>query len=317
MIFRARFLLVGFIAAFYNSPIVSATVLNDVVAVVATAPITSIDLEEEIARLKKLKTKSKDKRALESQALDSLIGRALIDVIAQEESVTISPERVQNAIRKEMDMRGVLREAEFQKMVKRETGMDFETYKDELAQQIKTQQVMQLRVSVPNPTPSQVEEWYRHNKARLGKKYTFRMIYIPVAGNELKVSQQMKAARAMGASSSSGFAKAATKYSHHSSASRGGLIVDMRLDQVAQIDPILAGALNGTPKGATSQVFVGSNGGYYCVRVENTRAIGLDEVYDNVRAILYNQNEKIEYARWLKDQRKRVAVTIYLKSYKE
>jgi putative peptidyl-prolyl cis-trans isomerase len=251
-----------FILAFsIASPAFAATVLNDVIAVVANAPVTSIDLVQELDRLKKRKAPAKDKRGPKSQAVDNLIGRAIIDVIAREESVTISPERIKNAIKKEMDMRGILREEDFKKVIKRDTGMEFDDYKDELSRQLKTQQVMQLRVSVPNPTPSQVEEWYRQNKNRVGKKYTFRMIYIPVAGNELKVSNQMKAARAMGASSSAGFAGAAAKYSAHASKGRGGLMVDMRLDQVAQIDPILAGAINGTPMGTTSQIFVGSNGG--------------------------------------------------------
>ena len=186
-----------FILAFsIASPAFAATVLNDVIAVVANAPVTSIDLAQELDRLKKRKAPAKDKRGPKSQAVDNLIGRAIIDVIAREESVTISPERIKNAIKKEMDMRGILREEDFKKVIKRDTGMEFDDYKDELSRQLKTQQVMQLRVSVPNPTPSQVEEWYRQNKNRVGKKYTFRMIYIPVAGNELKVSNQMKAARA-------------------------------------------------------------------------------------------------------------------------
>lgn len=303
-------------AALSQSHLFSA-VLVDVIAVVANAPVTSLDLAHEIERMQKRKGFKKEKRGISSQALDTLIGRAIIDVIAREESVTISPERIKNSIKKEMDMRGILREEEFKRVIKRDTGLDFEDYKEEMTRQLKTQQVMQLRVSVPNPTPSQVEEWYRQNRTKVGKKYNFRMIYIPVHGNELQVSNNMKAARAMAGTSSAGFASAAAKYSSHPSRGRGGLLVDMRLDQVAQIDPILAGAVNGTPQGTVSQTFVGANGGYYTIRVESSRAIGLEEVYDNVRAILYSQNEQIEYGRWLKEQRKKVAVTIYLKEYQE
>lgn len=313
-----RISIILFLAAslglFYPS---AAAVLNDVVAVVANVPVTTIDIAQEVDRMQKRRNFKREKKNLQSQALDTLIGRAIIDVIAREESVTISPERIKNAIKKEMDGRGILKEEEFKRIVKRDTGIEYEEYREELARQLKTQQVMQLRVSVPNPTPSQVEEWYRQNKGKVGKKYTFRMIYIPVAGNELQVSANMKAARGMGASSSAGFVNAVGKYSQHASKARGGLMVDMRLDQVAQIDPILAGAVNGTPLGTTSQVFVGSTGGYYCIRVESARAIGLEEVYDNVRAILYSQNEQIEYGRWLKEQRKKVSVTIYMKDYQE
>lgn len=295
----------------------SGAVLVDVVAVVANAPVTTLDLASEVERMQKRKGFKKEKRGVQSQALDTLIGRAIIDTIAREESVTISPERIKNQLKKEMDMRGILREDEYKKLIKRDTGLDFEDYKDEMARQLKTQQVMQLRVSVPNPTPSQVEEWYRQNKTKVGKKYNFRMIFIPVRGNELQVNNNMKAARAMAGNSGAGFASAAAKYSQHSSRGRGGLLVDMRLDQVAQIDPILAGAVNGTPQGTVSQTFVGANGGYYCVRVESSRAIGLDEVYDNVRSILYSQNEQLEYGRWLKEQRKKISVNIYLKDYQE
>ena len=305
------------VAAVLSLSPVTGAVLVDVVAVVANAPVTSVDLSNEIERMQKRRGFKKEKRGIASQALDALIGRAIIDVIAREESVTISPERIKNQVKKEMDMRGILREEEYKKIIKRDTGLDFEDYKEEMARQLKTQQVMQLRVSVPNPTPSQVEEWYRQNKSKVGKKYNFRMIYIPVHGNEMQVSNNMKAARAMAGSTAAGFASAAAKYSQHPSRNRGGLLVDQRLDQVAQMDPIVAGAVNGTPQGQVSQVFVGANGGYYCVRVESSRAIGLDEVYDNVRAILYSQNEQLEYGRWLKEQRKKIAVTIYIKDYQE
>jgi len=313
--FGAMFM--AFVFAVHSS-IHAATVLNDTAALVANTPVTTVDITHEVDRMQRRRNFKRDaKKNLTSQALDLLIGQAIIDTIAREESVTISPERIKNALRKEMDQRGILKEDDFKKVVKRDTGMDYEDYKDELSRQLKTQQVMQLRVSVPNPTASQIDEWYKQNKGRVGKKYTFRLIYIPVAGNELAVSAQMKQARALGASSSAGFANAVAKYSQHASKGRGGLMIDMRLDQVAQIDPILAGAVNGTALGTTSQVFVGSTGGYYCIRVEGARAIALDEVYDNVRAILYSQNEQVEYGRWLKEQRKKVAVTIYVKDYQE
>ena len=293
-----------------------ATVVNEVVAVVANAPITQIDLIQETQKFLKRTNAKKDKRNVQSQVLDILISRAIIDVIAAEESVTIANERLENAIKKEMNNRGILREADFKKMIKRDMGIEFEEYKIELARQLKTQQVVQLRVSVPNPSPSAIEEWYNQNKGKIGKKYTFRMIAIS-GGNELEVSKKMTQARNEGKNSSAAFAKAAAKYSVHASKARGGLMTDMRLDQVAQIDPILAGAVNGSPMHQASQVFVGEGGVYYCIRVESFRAIGLEEVYDNVRAILYSQNEQIEYANWLKKQRKHIAVTIYMKDYQE
>ncbi len=295
----------------------SAEVLNEVIAVIGNEPVTLIDLNNEIKLYKTRKNVKQDKRNIESQVLDLLISRAIVDIIAAEESITVPPERIDSTIQREMDMRGIANLEEYKKKVEKELGISFEDYKKEMARQLKTQQVIQLRVSVPNPTPAQIDEWYKLNKNKLGKKYLFRMVAIPYkSSNEAQVSKIMSQAHAEARKSKDGIASAAAKYSQHVSKSRGGLMGPYRLDEIARMDPILAGAVNNTPVGQLSQVFVGQ-GYYYLIKVENAKDIPVDEVYDQIRALLQGQNEQMAFADWVREQRRRVSVTIFLKNYQE
>ncbi|MCB1147189.1 MAG: peptidyl-prolyl cis-trans isomerase, partial [Leptospiraceae bacterium] len=158
----------------------------------------------------------------------------------------------------------------------------------------------------------QVQEWYKSNKDKLGKKIVFRMIQKTYnSSNELQVSRDMKNALA---EAYRNFAAAAQKYSDHSSASRGGLVGPLRLDEVARMDPLLAGAVNNLRTGQVSQVFVGQ-GGYYIVKVENQQTIAIDEVYDQIRGLLMAQNEQAAFAEWIKEQKRRVAVKVFWDGY--
>ncbi|MCS6984337.1 MAG: SurA N-terminal domain-containing protein [Leptospiraceae bacterium] len=301
-----------------STPLAAWEILNEVVAVVGNEPITYIDLQNEMKNFKARKfTKKEDQRNLESQVLDLLIGRQIVELVAQEESITVSPERVEQMLQKEMEIRQVSSKEELRKLIEKETGLSFEDYKKELARQIKTQQVIQLRVTVPNPTSNQIEEWYRLNKNKLGKKYIFRMVAMPFRrDNELQVSKLMSQAHSEVRKKKNSFAQVAAKYSQHPSKNRGGLMGPYRLDEIARMDTVLAAAVNNTPVGQLSQVFVG-NGYYYFIQVEATKDISLDEIYEQVRSLLYSQNEQLAFLDWVQKERKRVAVTIYLKQYQE
>lgn len=295
----------------------SQEVLNRVIAVVGNRPITLIDLERQKEILKKRRDVKKDKRNLESQVIDLLISREIVNLVAYEESITVPPERVEGALEKEMQSRGYDDLDKYKRKIKRETGLSWRQYRAELRRQLQTQQVIQLRVSVPNPSPAQVREWYNVNKAKLGEKYLVRVVQMKFNRNdpkdELRVSRAMKKARSLARRN---FAAAAEKYSDHPSKSRGGLLGWRRLDQIARTDPILAGAVQRTREGRVSQVFVGRSG-YYIVKVEEKSNIPVEEVYEQIRALLYRRNEQEAFHRWVQEQRTRISVKIYYDDYEE
>ncbi len=293
--------------------------LNQIVAIVRNEPITEMDLQEAMGLYKKRKgvTITKD-RNIESQVLDLLISRTIVDSIASEESISISTQLVDNAIKREMEGRDVKTEEEFEKILKRDAGLSLGEYRNELARQLRTQQVVQLRVPVESPTPSEIEEWYKLNKTKLGKKYTFRIIqkrFNPSdTKDELLVSKLMKTLSGQAGKTDASFAKTASENSDHPSKGRGGLIGPLRLDQVAQFDPMVAGVVQNTPVNRISQVFVG-NGSYYMVRVSDARDIDIDEVYEMIHSILYGQKQEGAFNRWIDSVREEESVTIFLENY--
>lgn len=295
-------------------------VLNSIVAVVGNKPITRIDLDEAVTEFKSRKgVKKTSGRNEESQVLDLLISRAIVDIVAREESISISDLRVNDAIERDMEMRGFKSEDAYDRVIRRETGLSLEDYRKELRHQLKTQQVVNLKVTVENPTPSQVEEWYRINKSKIGKKYLFRIIQMKYStGNtqqELQVSKKMKTAQAQARRSEQAFIEAVKNYSDHPSKnSRGGLIGPLRLDEIAQFDPTVAGMVQNTQPGRVSPVFVG-RGAYYTIRVQDARDIGIEEIYDMIHSILYRENQEMAFQRWVAQQRRRESVTVFLGNY--
>ena len=142
----------------------SVKTIGRVVAVVGNVPITDIDLQNEIDFFKRRVGVKKDHRNIESQVLDLLISRAIVDFVALQESITVSPQRVNDALEREIKVRDLASTPELCQRVEREVKISCSEYKSELRRQLKTQQVVQLRVNVPNPTPSQIEEWFKLNK---------------------------------------------------------------------------------------------------------------------------------------------------------
>ena len=292
--------------------------IANVVAVVGNIPITNFDLANETAALKKRRGWRKDKRDIKSQVLDLLISRAIVDFIAQQESVTVSQERVENHIKKEMGRMGIKNEKTYWNLIYQRTRLRPGDYKRETKRRLKTQQVVQLRVSVPNPTPSQIQEYYKiRGKREFPPKVLVRMVRMRYKkGNtkdEYRVSKLCRSAHAMARRN---FAGAAKKYSDDGSKGRGGLLGWQHLHELAGIDPILAGAVNNTRTGTMTQRFNG-DGACYFAKVESRKAVPIDDVYEIVRAKLYAQNEEAAFAQWVKQQRKRVSVNVFLDKYQE
>lgn len=296
----------------------SADTIGNVLAVVGNIPITDIDLAEEVDFFRKRKGIKKDKRNIDSQVLDLLISRAVVDFIAFQESISISKERVDNHIAKQMEQSNVTSEAQFARIIKQQYNLTMPEFKRETRRRLKTQQVVQLRVSVPNPTPSQIREWYRlRGKKVFGNKYLVRIIRVKFRNGDTKDElRASKIARQAYSMARRNFAAAAKKYSDHYSSKRGGLLGWQRLDEVVKIDPLVAGATQNIRPGRVSTRFR-SNGAYYIVKVDASKPLDLDEVYDFIRARLYAENEEAAFAQWVQEQRQRISVEIHMKDYQE
>ena len=85
--------------------------INDIVAIVGETPITALDLQQE---KKNFKPSKKENRNTESQVLDSLINRALIDSVLKEEVISIPESQVDEIIKNTMLDNGIKDEKAFE-----------------------------------------------------------------------------------------------------------------------------------------------------------------------------------------------------------
>ncbi|MDH5716128.1 MAG: peptidylprolyl isomerase [Spirochaetia bacterium] len=291
--------------------------LNEIVAVISSKPVTRLDLVKEINYLKKQKGGLIKGRNIESQALDKLIEREIINVIADAESIRISPDRIDEIIENDMTRSGISDEKTFEKMLKKEIGISLSEYRIEKARQMKTQQVVQLRVTVPNPSSSQIADWYKKNKQKIGNKMLLRIIIKSFKKgdmqDELRVSKELNKARGEAVKN---FEETAAKVSEHASKKNGGLLGWVTLSELAALDEALANIVYQTKQGQVSTVSVGKLG-YFIVKVEKTKPIELEDVYEQIRAKLYFENQQAAFSDWIKEERKNIAVKIYMQDYQE
>lgn len=309
-----------FIVLFFlvGSAISSDEILNQVVALVADRPITQIELDEEISRISKDKNFRRDRRNLKSQALDQLIHREIVEKTLEEEFLNVNDTQVDDYIKREMQSVGMTSMSQFENALRQEKGISLKDYRETIRDRIKVENVMQLRVNTPSPTDQQVQKWYNKNRSQLGKKYKVRIIRMRYNPNdlqdELRINKQMKEARAAALQD---FAAAATKYSDHPTRGNGGYMGWFLPHELNQAEgKEVASMLFQVQPGKISNIFV-ANRAYYILKVERAITPSLDDVRELATNYVASENRAEAFAQWLREERKRVAIQIFLKGYQK
>ena len=139
-------LIILFILIFFSYSIFSQDSLNRIYAVVGKKSITEIDYEKGEDRYKKLfrTTKSPYKGSHKTQVLDFLISRAVIEITAEEETITVNEKRVETEIDKIMDNSGQPDRATFEKYISERANIPFDVWVAELPYQIMKNQLIIL-----------------------------------------------------------------------------------------------------------------------------------------------------------------------------
>lgn len=289
--------------------------INHLIATVGNIAVTHIDLQDEIKSLRKIKGAVPRGRSISHAAVDTLIDKAIIRHTAEEESISVSEKRVDNEIAKEIKFRGLRNKNELRKLLA-SYRTSYTAYRKSIAERIMTQQVASAKVKPSPPSEQEMKKFYNRQGAKLGFKYKCRIIVIPFKlGNledERRVNQLMNQAKKIARSS---FAKAAAKYSRHSSRKNGGLIGWQRLDEIAQINPQLPNLIERTPVGKVSEEYPLGNK-YYLVKVESRRKGSFDELRPRIGNMIYLQKQQERFKQWLVKERDRLSVKVFLKGYR-
>ena len=84
----------------------------------------------------------------------------------------------------------------------------------------------------------------------------------------------------------------------------------MRIDQVAQMDPLLAGILHQMKPKEISPVMVLKEG-YAIVKLEKKEPLKLEDVYREIEMLLIQQKREEAYRRWIEEKKRLIVVQKY------
>ncbi|MES0489090.1 MAG: peptidylprolyl isomerase [Leptospirales bacterium] len=298
----------------------SAELINDIIAVVGDLPITSYDLAEEKKFFTKRAEYKKDGRNIDSRILDFLINRTIVFYNAKQEAVTISDARVEDSLKQQMAGQGTKTEKAFERLVKKQFGFTLAEYREEVRFNMLSQSILQMKVQIPPPEDKEVEQWFKKNKRKLGKKFKIRLIRKRYKQNdvkdELKINRLLDSARQEALKD---FSAAARKYSDHSSRSSGGALGWLNEQEIYAVDMYVLNMvmqfIKQKGRGVTP-VFKGK-GYYYIVKIDAYRSVEYADVKEYVKSMLYNIKRSDAFKDWLKLERKRISVIIYMKQYQK
>lgn len=307
---------------FINQTLYSAESLNKILAIVGSIIITENDYEFAEIKYKKLQKffpkSNKNKDSMRSQVLDFLIGRAILDITAEEETIQVNEKRVELEIQKRMEIMNITSREQFEKIVAAQTGMPFDLYQSEIPFQVKKSQVMQLRINVPMPTEKEIQSWYNANKNKIGFEFKYREIVMVPKNNssaeELRINNQMMDIYKELKKSSASFNSIASS-SKNQSSNRAGVVDWTPAFEVFNSSKLTASIVASLPNNGISEVYRDEKGRYCIVRSEGKRPTPLVAVRRGIIGMLQREKEENVYDNWLNQRRNEIPIMIYDESY--
>lgn len=301
-------------------PLLSQDVLNKVYAVIGKKSITEIDYEKGEERFNKLfkSGKSPYKGSHRTQVMDFLISRAVIEITAEEETITINEKRVESEIEKIMENSGILDKANFEKFISEKAGVPFDIWVAELPYQIMKNQLMQVRVQVKSPSEDDIQKWYNNNKQKIGFEFKFREIALnPRPGGineETKILAEIKSIQKEIKKDKSSYNLIASG-PRNNSPFKGGLVDWTPVAEIYKNNKFIANYLMQLQPGSISDVFRDEKNRYCIIKSEGKRATPIDSIRRYIQQIL--QGEKVEesFDDWVRERRKELSIYIYDRDY--
>ena len=286
-------------------------IANRVRLVVGSLSITQIDINNQVENLRRSNRPPRDP---EQAAIDRLITRAIVNIEAERESIIVSEARMENEIRRRQQATGIEDFEEFKRVVSRQSGTPFELWVDDLRFEIIKRQLVQIKLTVPQPDEAEVEKFYRRNRGKVGIEIRYReMIFAPNDGSiaeESRVSKLAEQAFARVRANPSGFASVARSMTENVSPLKafGGLQDYLPIQEIAERDQILAGILYNHAAGQVPRPFRTAGNRYVVVLIEGKRPVPLDKVREQIRQRLYFDKEDEVFEKWLEKRRSEIVI---------
>ncbi len=289
-------------------------VVNSIRFIVGDVAITEMDITSMESRLLHMKRGRVRGKSIRTQAIDELISRAIVEMVAREESIIVSDARIDNELRKRMQMTGIEDESKFHAAVERETGMSFEDWVDDMRYEIKKRQVIQIKVNVPLPDEQEIRKFYNANRSQIGFEVSYREIILKPRNKQIPEEKRVSdlAARIVAEVNRNparfDILARTTPENISPLKSAGGLQTFIPLQEIASQNPILAGILFNQAPGRRATTFRDPLGRYVIVRTEARRPVSLDRVQEMIRQRIYFEKEEKAFDEWMEKRKKEVVI---------
>ncbi len=296
----------------YPADINKSRVVNQLRYMVGSVAITDLDIEAmrtDLGKLQAARRRGRKRRKARpvsrAEATRELITRSIVKLEAQKESLTISNARVENEIRAMKERASLSSDAEFRRVIERQTGHSFELWLRELPYQLMRQQIIQLRVRVPRPTEAEMRKFYNKNKKKVGFEVSYRMLVFRPRGisQERAFSRMAREAREKIAAKPSRFYRISTSYPRGKYRSYGY----RSIFDVVQGNRRLAGLLANLPPGTVGPLFV-DRGRYMIVQLRGRRATPFTKVRKLILQRLAEQKRRGSFQAWIEKRKKEIAI---------
>ena len=296
----------------------SGPIINKGLWLVGKTVITAKDLENMERKLKRAEKNSKkklgkNKKIKNKTAEEYLIEKSIVEAAAEESTIIISKEKVDNEIRRRMQYLG-LSQNQFQKKIEKEYGITYEDWLIDLKFDLLKRQLIQITLQVTPPSLEEVKKFYQKNKKSIGLDISYREIVLIPKNNkfeeEKRISDIATNIYQTLLRGDKSFNEIAKTDPNNSSAykNNGGYRPLQSIYDIAAENPVLANILFVAPLKKVLRPFRDSLNHYLIVMVEKRQTISLDKVKYLILNQMYAVKEEEAFQKWISKRKKDVII---------
>ncbi len=294
-------------------------VINKSLWIVGNKVITIRDveaMEHKLNRLKKMSSRDPRSRASGKKLKSSkeyLIEKAIVEIAAEENTVIVSKEKIDNEIQKRMQYLG-LSEKQFEKKMEREAGIPYKEWINELHYELLKKQLIQVSLNVTPPTIEEVKKFYQKNRQHIGLEISYReIVLVPHNSSfqeEARISKIATELYQKILRLESSFIEIAKTDPNNTSSfkSNGGYRPAQSIYDIASENPVLANILFSAPLKKPLRPFRDSLSRYLLVMVEKRNPLPLEKVRYLILNQMYAQKEEETFEKWINKRRREIAI---------
>lgn len=209
--------------------------LNKTVAIVNNKPITSFELEQEVAKLQASQPNpnfNSNPLEIKRQALQDLIAQSVLIQLAERNNITVSPLKIDNTIKDIAAKNGV--SVDSLKLNIEASGMDFDSYKERIRKQLMVNQLQQQAISQQvYVSPEEIQKYIKKHQAQFDremapvKSYSYSNLIVALPNSKKARKKKFELFKKLAIAVNKGyieFPEVAKQFSQAPNASAGGIV---------------------------------------------------------------------------------------------